>query len=117
MIDVLFKTFVTFFVIYGMAEMLSKCLSHFKSGENKEIFIFIHVKNKEESLEYIVRTTIINYLAKYGGRIIPYVVVVDKGSQDSTKEISQKLANDYDFLYYATEEEYNQFINDIEHGG
>lgn len=115
MSTVIFKTLATFFIIYGIIEMFSKLLRFFKLEETdkKEIFIFIHVKNQENSLEYIIRSTIFKYLENYGGRIVPYIVVVDKGSEDRTKEICERLCKDYDFLYYATEEEYLNFKEEI----
>ena len=114
MLTVIFKTFVTFFVIYGMIAMFSRIIDSFKNFESGEVFVFIHVKNKEDSLEYIVRSTIMNYLSNYGGRIVPYIVVVDKGSQDRTEEISRHLAREFEFLYYVTEDEYRSFKNNIE---
>ena len=116
MMTVIFKTLVTFFVIYGMLEMFSKLMGFFKTSydEKKEIFIFMSVRNKEESLEYIVRSTIFDYLENYGGRIVPYIVIVDKGSTDKTKDVCMKLSRDYEFVYYASEEEYIKFKNEIE---
>ena len=115
MLQVFFKTFVTFFFIYGIVEMLSKIYTMFKEGKNekREIFIFIHVKNLEHTLEYIIRSTIFDYFMKYGGRTVPNIVVVDKGSNDRTEEICKKLCKDYEFLYYASEKEYLDFKNEI----
>ena len=85
-----------------------------KEKSTKDVFVFIHVRNQEENIEYIIRCTIFNYLHTYGGRIVPYIVIVDKGSSDKTEIIARKLSKDYDFVYYATEDEYNQFKKDIE---
>ncbi len=113
--DIVFKSLVTFFVIFGIIEMFSKCVKALirPNTEKKEIFIFIHAKNLEESLEYIIRTTVFDYLLNHGGRTIPYIIVVDKGSQDRTREICQRLSRDYEFLYYTTEKEYNDFKSEI----
>ncbi len=115
MLQVFFKTFITFFCIYGVIEMFSKLLTIFKEErkEKREIFIFIHVRNLEHSLEYIIRSTIFDYFMKHGGRTVPNIVVVDKGSEDRTEEICKNLCRDYEFLYYTTEEEYQSFKNEI----
>ena len=115
MLQVFFKTFVTFFLVYGIIEMFSKLFSVIREErkEKKEIFIFIHVKNLEHSLEYIIRSTIFDYFIKYGGRTVPNIIVVDKGSDDCTQEICKKLCRDYEFLYYATEKEYLDFKNEM----
>lgn len=110
---VICKTIVTFLVVYAVIEMGAKLLNALKSKDTKEIYIFVHVKNQESSIEFIIRTAIINYLSSYGGRLVPYIVIVDKGSDDRTEEISRKLCTDYDFVYYTTEENYEKFRRDI----
>lgn len=113
MLMVVFKTIITFLVVYAIIEMATKIFNFFKVKDKKEIYIFVHVKNQESSIEFIIRTAIINYLSSYGGRVVPYIVIVDKGSDDRTEEISRKLCSDYDFLYYTTEENYEKFRRDI----
>ena len=110
---ILYKTVLTFLIVFGLFEMLSKIYKVIftETKSQKEVFVFIHVKNKEDSIEYIVRSTIFNYLTKYGGRTVPYVVIVDEGSEDRTEEIVQKLCCDYDFVYYTTADEYESFKN------
>ena len=113
MLMVVFETIITFLVEYAIIEMATKIFNFFKVKDKKEIYIFVHVKNQESSIEFIIRTAIINYLSSYGGRVVPYIVIVDKGSDDRTEEISRKLCSDYDFLYYTTEENYEKFRRDI----
>ncbi len=113
---IIFKTVITFLVVFGLCEMISGIVKFFfdNGRKNKDIFVFIHVRNQEENIEYIIRCTIFNYLHNYGGRTVPYIVIVDRGSTDKTETVSRKLSRDYEFVYYATEEEYNQFKNDVE---
>jgi len=114
MFDVALKSVITFLVIYFIIETGIKLVKFFLSEkERKDIFVFIHVKNQENNIEYIVRCTILNYLHKYGGRTVPYIVIVDKGSEDNTYEIAKKLCHDYDFLYYTTSDEYENFKNEL----
>lgn len=110
---IIYKTVITFLVVYAVIEMISKFIVTLKKRDKKEIYIFVHVKNQEDSIEFIIRTAIINYLSSYGGRIVPYIVIVDKGSEDRTEEISRKLCSDYDFVYYTTEETYEEFKREI----
>lgn len=115
MFEILIKSFLTFLAIYGFIEFFSKIMTHiFKDNEKKDVFVFIHVKDQEESIEYVVRCTVINYLQKYGGRLVPYIVIVDRGSSDKTAEIAVKLCEDYDFLFYTTSEQYEEFKRDLE---
>ena len=114
MFDVFIKSVITFLVVYSLIDIFMKILKFFTDTKGtKEMFVFIHVKNQEESIEYIVRNTIFQYLNKFGGRQVPYVVIVDKGSDDKTPEIAQKLCEDYDFLYYTTLDKYLEFKKQI----
>ena len=40
-------------------------------------------------------------------------MIVDTGSTDSTEKIARKLCDDYGFIYYMTEEKYNEMIDSI----
>ena len=115
MSDIIYKTVITFLVIFAIIKMLTRLYDIVFSKDTgiKEIYIFIHVKNQQENIEYIVRCTIFNYLHNYGGRRIPYIVIVDKGSEDETANIAKRLCRDYEFVFYATEEEYRKFKNDV----
>lgn len=110
MSSILLKTTITFLVVYAVIDIISGFLTYlFKNSSCKnDVFVFIHVKNQEKTIEYIVRSTIINYLNKYGGRIVPFIVIVDKGSIDQTEDISRKLCKDFEFVYYTT---YDKYIN------
>ena len=116
MSTVILKTLITFLAIFGLIQLVTSVFSFFKefSDEKKELYVFIHVKNQENNIEYIVRTTILNFLNSYGGRVVPYIVIVDKGSDDRTEEISRRLCDDYEFIYYTTEEDYLKFKNEIQ---
>lgn len=115
MFYILLKSLLTFLVIFGICRIASLIYDRvFKEKESKEVFVFIHVKEQEETIEYIVRCTVINYLHRYGGRTVPYIVIVDHGSTDRTKEIAEKLCCDYDFLLFATSEQYEEFKKDME---
>ena len=115
MFYILLKSFLTLLVIFGIFRICSLVYNRiFKEKETKEVFVFIHVRQQEETIEYIVRCTVINYLQRYGGRIVPYIVIVDHGSTDRTREIAEKLCNDYEFLFFATSEQYEEFKKDME---
>ena len=115
MFEILLKSFATFSVIYFIIELATKTVKLiFNDEDKKDVFVFIHVKNQEDTIEYVVRCTAINYLHKYGGRTVPYIVIVDRGSEDQTPVIAQKLCSDYDFIYFTTSEKYEEFKNELE---
>lgn len=108
--EVITKTFITFLVVYALIDMVTRLVRHFfKGNEHKsEIFVVIRVKNQEAHIEGVVRSVIWRFLSRSGGETIPFILIVDSGSTDATREISQKLCDDYGFIYYMTEEKYNE---------
>ena len=113
MYEILFKTAITFFVIYALIDILTR-FYRFLTSENKqqgELFIVIKVKNQENNLECIIRSVIWNFLAHNGGTNVPNILIVDLGSEDSTSLIAEKLCDDYEFIFYTTEEKYNELKN------
>lgn len=113
MYEVLLKTIITFLVIYALIDIVSRIFNHFVKDKNHigETFVVIKVKNQETNLEYIVRSVIWQFLNKNGGTKVPYILIVDLGSNDSTNVIAQKLSEDYEFIYCATEDKYNEMKN------
>lgn len=79
-----------------------------KSGN--EFFIVISVKNQQDYIENIIRTTVWKSLNKLGGRQVPEIYVVDCGSTDDTPIILDKICNDYEFVNVLTKEEYINFM-------
>ena len=106
MSDVLFKTFVTFFVIYALIDMFTKIFRFFAEERTKSEVI--RVKNQEENIEGVIRSVIWKFLSRSAGGEIPFILIVDTGSTDSTEKIARKLCDDYGFIYYMTEEKYNE---------
>lgn len=110
MFEIIFKTLITFFTVYALIDIFTKVINFFVSeGSQKgETFIVIKVKNQENNLEYIVRSIIWDFLTKSGGTKVPYILIVDVGSNDCTDKIAKRLCEDYEFIYYATEDKYNE---------
>ncbi len=110
MFDVIFKTFVTFFVVYALIDIftkLFKCIFASSGGKN-ELFVVIRVKNQENAIEGVVRSVIWKYLRSSEGGSVPLILIVDSGSTDATRSIALKLCKDYGFIYYMTDEKYKE---------
>lgn len=109
MSDVIFKTFVTFFVIYALIDMFTRIFRFFAEERTRsEVIVVIRVKNQEENIEGVIRSVIWKFLSRSAGGEIPFILIVDTGSTDSTEKIARKLCDDYGFIYYMTEEKYNE---------
>lgn len=111
MIDIIIRSLVTFFAIYGFVQLIKDLFNQFfshNSPEDNDLVIVIKVRNSEETLEAAVRSVIWKCLnCTYGGKI-PDILIVDLGSDDATPEIARKLCDDYSFIYYTTEDLYKK---------
>lgn len=107
--NILLKSVVTVLVIYAIVDILKNfvlCILGIKNNYDENVFIAIKVKNNEEHLEGIVRRIIYEQLKMSNGGYIPTILIVDMGSTDDTRKIALKMCDDYDFIYYTTEDEY-----------
>ena len=110
MSEILIKTLITFLLIYALSDIAVRIFRFFTHNEmhKSELFVVIKVKNQESNLEYIVRSIIWRFLNQNGGVRVPYILIVDMGSDDGTEKIAKKLCSDYEFIYYASEDKYNE---------
>ncbi len=113
MVDIVVKTALTFLVIYGFVQVIADIAGFFfkTKKSDDELFIVIKVKNSADSLESTVRLIIWKWLCASRGRCVPNILIVDMGSDDDTAEISRKLCDDFEFIYYTTHELYSKAKN------
>ncbi len=109
MTEVFFPAVVSFFAVFGVIQMAKSLYGAFSKSKN-EFFIVISVKNQEEYIEEIIRSTVWKSLHRLGGREVPQIYVVDCGSTDHTVDIVQRICNDYDFVTIFSREEYIAFM-------
>lgn len=111
---ILFKSVVTVLVIYALIDIFHKIIVAVflpEAYKNENTFVVIKVKNHEATLEGIVRTLIWKYLNLNNGGYIPDILIVDTGSDDETRLIAERLSNDYSFVFYTTEEQFEKMKN------
>lgn len=109
MTNVFLSATVCFFALFGVIQMV-KSIYHELCKNNNEFFIVISVKNQQEYIEEIIRTTVWKSLNRLGGREVPPIYVVDCGSTDDTVKILEKICHDYDFVTVLSREEYISFM-------
>ena len=108
---ILFKAIVTVLVIYALINIITKIFVSVFSPEpynNKDVFIVIKVKNQEKNIEGIIRSLIWHNLKLNSGGYVPNILIVDCGSDDETRTISEKLSDQYSFIFYTTEENFKK---------
>lgn len=115
MADIIFKTLVTFCVIYSLIDIAARVISVFFNSDlhKNDVFVVVRVKNQEDKIECIIRSLIWKTLSRRGGGKLPIILIVDVGSDDRTREICMRLCEDYRFIYYTTESKYNEIKNKL----
>ncbi len=109
MYQIVFKTIITFFVIYALLDIVIR-VTDYIFGRDRDLtentFIVVKVLNQEKNLEYIIRSIIWKNLTAAKGGKLPTLLIVDMGSTDDTQEIASRLARDYPFIHYTDIEDY-----------
>lgn len=110
MVDIIIKTAVTFFAIYGFVCILKDIAAFFTSDRRygDDVVVVIKVKDAAKSLEATVRLLMWRWLALTRGSHVPNILIVDLGSTDETSEIAKRLTVDYSFIQYTTKEIYDK---------
>ncbi len=114
---ILWKAVVTVLVIYAIINILGKLAVSIFNPEpynSKDAFVVIKVRNQEKNIEGIIRGVIWQNLKVNRGGYVPNILVVDMGSDDDTEMIAQKLAAQYSFIFYTTEEKFNKMKSAFE---
>lgn len=109
MSNVFLSATVCFFALFGIIQMVKSIYNEVLKNKN-EFFIVISVKNQQDYIEDIIRTTVWKSLNRLGGSEVPQIYVVDCGSTDDTVKILEKICNDYDFITVLSREEYISFM-------
>lgn len=104
--DIIFKVAIVFLLIYFVCDFFKKVVEIKRNNDRLNTVIVVRVKNREEDIERIVRSLIWKCLKVSNGGYIPYIMIVDMGSQDNTLDIAKKLNKEYDFIIPMTYDEY-----------
>lgn len=94
--DFILNSILWTLAIYGLIEIIKVCIYTFtyKTIQTHEVCFIIAVKNGEQKIEGILRTILFRML--YGKEeYVRDIIVADLGSTDETKNLLDKLQNDY----------------------
>lgn len=116
MISIIFKSFVTFCVCYAILDVVIYFYDKIFSNDNLErdkMFVVIKVLDKEENLEYIIRSVIWKNLRMSKSGDVANVLIVDMSQDEQTADIGKRLAGDYEFIYYTNQDDVGDFIKKL----
>ncbi len=109
--EIVLKSLVLVLAAYALIDLSKKlicALFRKRPYLRDDVFVVVKVKNHQEHIEGIVRSIIWRNLSMSGGGFVPNILIVDMGSSDETAQVAERLCKDYGFIYYTTEEKYNQ---------
>lgn len=107
--NVFISAVICFFAVFGIIQLVKNIFNEVCKYKN-EFYIVISVKNQQEYIEEIIRTTVWKSLNRLGGREVPQIYVVDCGSTDDTLGILERICSEYDFVSVMSREEYIAFM-------
>jgi len=108
---ILWQAVITVLVIYAVINILTNIIITLFNPEpynSKDAFVVIKVKNQGKNIEGIIRGVIWQNLKLSKGGYVPNILIVDMGSDDDTEIITQKLSEQYSFIFYTTEEQFDK---------
>lgn len=110
MLEIVLKSLNIVLIVYALVNISTKLVSYFAKKDyfKEDYFVVINIKNHQEQIEGIIRSIIWKSLSSSGGGIVPNILIVDKGTTKETLEIIDNLMNEYDFIYYITEEDFEK---------
>lgn len=115
MLDFIINGIIWTLALYGLIEIIKTIyyVCTCTNLEAKGIYFIIAVKNQEERIEGFMRSILFRIL--YGKEeYIKDLIVTDLGSNDKTKEIVEKLAQDYRIIRSVDWKTCREIIEDID---
>ncbi len=95
MVYYIINTVLWTLALFGVIELIKEIVN--SKTKRKNNYIVILVKDEENCIEWIIRKIIIK-IKSDKIQDVKKIIVVDLGSEDTTKEIVEKLALDYNII-------------------
>ena len=87
-------------------------INTYKNFKSEGIYLIIAVKNQEKMIEYFLRSSLFRIF--YGKeQYFKDIIVVDLKSEDSTKEIANRITKEYEELKVLNWKECKEIIDGI----
>lgn len=101
--------------LYGLFELIKTIIYTYTYTNLKAdgIYVIVAAKNQEKKIEGFLRSLLFRVL--YGKEeLIKDIIIVDLNSKDETKEILEKLSNDYDNIKVSNWRECKEILDSID---
>lgn len=114
MLGFIFNSLIYILAIYGFIELIKEIfkICTYTNMQSDGIYFIIATKNQENKIEYFVRTTLFRII--YGKEeLVKNIIIADLNSQDETKNILDKLSEEYEFIKVVNWNECKEIIDNI----
>lgn len=101
--------------LYGLFELIKTIIYTYTYTNLKAdgIYVIVAAKNQEKKIEGFLRSLLFRVL--YGKEeLIKDIIIVDLNSKDETKEILEKLSNDYDNIKVSNWRECKEILDSVD---
>ena len=101
--------------IYGLFEIVKNIIymSTYTNFKSDGIYVIIAVKNQEDKIEGFLRSALFRLL--YGkDDYVKNIIVTDLKSTDSSKEIIERLSEEYECLEVVNWKECNEIMDSVD---
>lgn len=111
------ETFISIIIwtlaIYGFFEIIKNIIyiCTYTKLNSKGIYLMVAVKDQEETIECFLRNLLFRII--YGKEEVKNVLVVDLNSKDNTRQIVEKLENEYEQINLVNWKECKELIENI----
>lgn len=115
MLNYILNGIIWVLAIYGLIELIKNIIYTYTYTSLKPdgIYIIVAVKNQANKIEGFIRTTLFRII--YGKEEnIKDVIVVDLNSTDETKQILEKLNNEYENIKISNWKECKELFDSID---
>ena len=115
MLDFFINGIIWTLALYGLIEIIKTIyyVCTYTKIESDGIYFIIAVKNQEEKIEGFMRSILFRIL--YGKEeCVKNVILTDLGSNDKTKEIIEKIADDYNIIEYIDWKNCKELIDNMD---
>ncbi len=115
MADFIFNAVFWTLALYGLFEIIKTIiyLCTYTNLKSDGIYLIIAVKNQENRIEGFLRSSLFKLL--YGREdYVKDIIVADLDSTDNTKEITKKIANDYECVKVLSWKDCKELLDNVE---
>jgi cellulose synthase/poly-beta-1,6-N-acetylglucosamine synthase-like glycosyltransferase len=111
--EILISITIWTLALYGLFEIIKNIIyiCTYTKINTKGIYLLVAVRNQEENIECFLRNIMFRII--YGKEEIENIMIIDLNSTDKTREIIEKLENEYEKIKLLNWKECRELLENI----